>query len=173
MLVAGCGDDDEGEATNIGEEPATSSSSIPASTSSSAGGGCQVVGGVDEEGTPVAVTLDEWTIAPDKSQVGAGVVTFAADNVGEEPHEIVVVKAESPDALPVDEETGAMDEEALAPEALIGEIEAFPAGEMCTGSFDLPAATYVLVWDIVESEPDGNVESHLDKGMATAFIVSA
>lgn len=116
------------------------------------------------------MALDEWSVAPDTSSAAATSVTFVADNVGEKPHELVVVRGDDVDALPVDEQ-GALDEEALDKEALVGEIEPFPAGEDCPGTFEMPAGRYVLLCTIVEEE-DGQVESHLALGMHTSFEVT-
>ena len=128
---------------------------------------CEPVG--DGGGSAVAVALDEWSVVPEPTSVAAGSVTFAADNVGEEPHELVVVKAASADELTVVD--GKVDEEALPEGAFIGEIEAFPAGETCEGTFELTAGDYVLFCNIFE-EHDGERHSHFEQGMHTEFTVS-
>jgi hypothetical protein len=114
--------------------------------------------------------LDEWVIETGDPNAPAGAVGFAAENIGEEPHELVVLAGVEPDALPLDDD-GALDEDALPSGALIGEIEPFPAGEPCDGVFDLDPGEYTLICNITEEEPDGTIESHLEEGMLTTFTV--
>ena len=121
-------------------------------------------------GTDVVVTLSEWEVAPNVAQVGAGVVSFIAENTGQEEHELVIVKADSATALPKDA-TGAMDEAKLPEGALIGEIEPFAAGQLCKGNFALQAGSYVLLCNITETEADGTKESHVAEGMHTSLTV--
>jgi uncharacterized cupredoxin-like copper-binding protein len=120
-------------------------------------------------GTEVAVTLAEWSVTPSPASAPGGTVTFKAGNAGKENHELVVVKAGSPDALPLKD--GQVDEDALPPGAFVGEVEAFPPGETCPGTFDLTPGSYVLFCNIVEKEPDGTLESHYQQGMRSAFTV--
>jgi hypothetical protein len=130
----------------------------------------------DDDGSDVRV-IDEGGSASGSGSAsietsgdaGAGNVAFAIDNAGEEPHEFVVVQGDSIEDLPTDDD-GALDEGALDSGALIGEVEPFPGGESCEGTFELEAGDYVLLCNIVEEE-DGEVESHLAEGMATTFSV--
>jgi hypothetical protein len=176
FLAAGCGGDDtEGTVTNLDESAATSTSGKGgATTSSVAGSGspaaCEVQGGVSAKGTDVIVSLDEWKITPNVTHVGAGIASFIAENTGQEEHELVIVKADSADALPKDA-TGAMDEAKLPEGALVGEIEPFAAGQLCKGNFALQAGSYVLLCNITETEADGNKESHFAEGMHTPLTV--
>ena len=135
--------------------------------SAAEGAACEPVG--DGGGTEVVVTLDEFSVAAEPASVAAGAVTFDVRNDGEEPHELVVVRAASTSELTVVE--GRVDEDALPAGAFIGEVEAFAAGETCEGTFDLAAGTYVLFCNIAETE-DGHLESHFEEGMATTFEVT-
>jgi hypothetical protein len=63
-----------------------------------------------------------------------------------------------------------VDEEALGGGDFIGEVEAFPSGESCEGTFELEPADYVLFCNIVEEE-EGEIENHFQLGMATEFTV--
>ena len=103
--------------------------------------------------------------------MSAGEVTFNASNEGAEPHELVIVRADSADSLPVDE-NGKVDEDALPAGAFIGEIEEFAAGGSESATFDLTAGTYILFCNIVEEESDGTFESHFQEGMVTTFTVN-
>ena len=175
LLVAGCGDDDGGgSATNVGDSNATTSSSASGSATTAQGAAtdeCNIEGGVT---TPpeqqVVLTLNEWTIKP-SLEPKAGTIAFVAENAGKEPHEVAIVKGKSAEALPTTAE-GAMDEDKLPEGALIGEIEPFASGELCKGVFTLAAGDYVLLCNIVETEPTGEVESHFKEGMHTPFTVS-
>jgi hypothetical protein len=149
-LGPGCGDDG-GEKSAKGTEEVTC-------TPVGAGGG-----------TEVAVTLSEWSVAPAPASAPAGTVTFRADNAGKENHELVVVKGDNPDGLPVKD--GQVDEDSLPQGSFIGEIEPFPAGDSCPGTFQLGAGSYVLFCNVAEKEPDGSLESHYQEGMRSAFTV--
>lgn len=186
--VAACSDDDDGadvrssgdgsgsgSASGSGSGSGSGSASAPASGSGSASGSaaateCTAVDGTDgvaEADTVVAATLDEFSIALDPESVVSGAIGFSAANEGEEPHEIVIAVGSPDDITVVD---GAPDEAALGDD-LIGEIEAFAAGQTCEGTFELAAGDYVLFCALVEEEEDGTVESHYEEGMVTTFTV--
>jgi hypothetical protein len=130
---------------------------------------CEIVGGTDTESTTaVAVTLDEWTIAVDTATVPAGPVRFEATNEGDEDHELVLVKGTTPDQLTITAD--GLDEEALPEGAeVLGEIEGFPGGDECAGTFELTAGSYALVCNIVE---ESEHEAHAEEGMVTSFTVT-
>lgn len=127
---------------------------------------CEPVG--DGGGTAVRVALDEWRIDATPASIPAGKVTFDVHNNGEEPHELVVVRGVAAADLKVVD--GKVDEDALPAGAFIGEVEAFPAGEECKGTFALAAGTYTLFCNIVEQH-EGRPESHVEEGMVTSFEV--
>lgn len=177
-LAAGCGGDDtEGTATNLNESGGTSTSGAGGVTTSSVAGAgseaaCEIEGGVATQGTDVLVKLSEWKIEPGVAGVAPGIISFVAENSGQDPHELVVVKADSAAALPKDAD-GALDETKLPEGALIGEIEPMEPGQLCRGNFALQAGAYMLVCNIVEKEADGVTESHLAEGMVTNFTVGS
>ena len=152
--------------------PASGSGSGPAggeehASGSAAAAECRPVGEDLEADVELAVTLDEWDVVPDSGSVSAGTVAFVAANEGEEPHELVIVKG-TPDDLTI--EDGQVQEDALPEGALIGEIEAFPAGDTCSGTFELEPGDYVLFCNIV-MEHDGEQESHVELGMVNTLTV--
>jgi hypothetical protein len=171
LAVAGCGDDkkkDESSSENLTKESATTTSTA---ASGAAGEECKTE---DTVNTPAAsevvVTLNEWTVKP-SAQPKGGALSFKAENAGKENHELVIVKGETAEALPKDAD-GGMDEDKLPAGGLIGEIEPFASGKVCSGVFNVPAGKYVLLCNIVETEPKGEKESHFKEGMHTTFVVS-
>lgn len=161
-LAAGCGDDDDGAGVRDlgGEEAESGSASAPTE--------CRPVGDASTADSTVEVLLGEWYVTPEASEAAGPDVHFAAVNEGEEPHEIVVVRTElEPDALPTDD-TGRVDEEQLPEGALIGEIEGFPAGLTCDGTFEMEPGDYVLFCNLVTGDDD----VHYELGMTTGFTVS-
>lgn len=174
MVAAACGNDDGAGVRNIGGSGSGSgSASGSASASGSSSGShvasgtaeCHDVGDASSAETEVHVNLDEWSVVPEVESIEAGTIHFEAINIGEEEHELVIVKADSADDLPLDDDESA-DEEQLPGGAFIGEIEAFPAGEECNGTFDLAPGSYVLFCNLVDGD-----ENHFQLGMRTEFEV--
>lgn len=130
IAIAGCG---------------TASSSTSPSSPSPAGGS-------------IAVTLNEWSVAPASSSASAGTVTFAVTNGGTQVHEFVVDKTDTAaDALPVVDNK--IDESTLTP---VDEIEDIAVGASPTLTVDLAAGHYVLLC---------NIEAHYEQGMYADFDV--
>jgi len=123
--------------------------------------------------TSVSVGLQEFSIAPSVASVPAGTVKFVAKNTGpDDVHEMVVLRTDlDPAALPVDKD-GKADEEADGITS-IGETGDVAVGETKEASFDLAPGKYVLICNIVQTEPDGSIEAHYKVGMRTAFTVTA
>lgn len=121
--------------------------------------------------TTVTVTLQEFAVLPDVATVPAGNVTFVAKNTGpDDVHEMVVVKTDlAADALPVDKDGKALEE---APGmTTIGEVEGVAVGGTKQVSLDLTPGKYVLICNVLQTEPDGSLESHYKVGMRSAFEV--
>jgi uncharacterized cupredoxin-like copper-binding protein len=148
----------------------------------------EVIGGVDEEeespeyeaaapgalepkpadAAQVDVTLREWEVAPKQSSVKAGKVYFLVANVGpEDPHEFVVIKSDkAPGSLPFKDNRVPEDEVDM-----VDEIEPFSPNSSASLVVNLEKGKYVLICNITEQEPDGDIESHYKMGMRTAFTV--
>lgn len=186
--TAACGEDDGAEVRELdGSDGSSGSGSASASASASGSGSasaseaasgsgvaevaCVPVGDPATADTTVPVELDEWKITLGSTELPAGTIAFEATNLGEDAHEMLIVRAESLDDLPTDAD-GHIDESAIAEEDFVGEIEPFPSGESCTGVFDLEPGTYAVVCAIVEEEPDGTIEDHFMLGMAELVTVS-
>jgi hypothetical protein len=178
LLLAGCAADDgtgvrtvdSGAQTGSGTASGSGSGSTPASGSAAVA--CKPVGDAGAADTKVAVELSEWAVAPQPASVRAGTITFEAANVGADAHELVVVRADDPAALPKAAD-GTVDETKLPAGAFIGEVEPFPAKQRCQGTFALTAGRYALFCNILETEADGTKENHYANGMRAGFEVRA
>jgi hypothetical protein len=185
FALAACGGDDGGGVRDIGGASGSGTAS-GASGSGSGGSGsgsggsgsgsgsskeaepeCRPFGDMSSATSTVNVTFNEWAITLDTNTAPAGRVAFVARNEGKEPHELVVLHGPSTN-LPTDE-NGALDEDKLAGGTLVGEIEPFPAGETCDGTFELTPGEYTLVCNVVE-EKEGHV--HLKLGMLSTLTVT-
>ena len=123
--------------------------------------------------TSVSVGLQEFAIVPSVASAPAGKVTFVAKNTGpDDVHEMVVLRTDlDPAALPVDND-GKADEEGDGIMS-IGETGNVAVGATKDVAFDLAPGKYVLICNIVQTEPDGSKEAHYKVGMRTAFTVTA
>lgn len=126
--------------------------------------------GGDDDDARVEVTLSEWIVEPAPADSAAGEIEFVGDNVGAETHELVVIRADSADGLPTDDD-GAVVEDDLEAGALIGEIEDVLTKTSKSVTLELEAGNYVLLCNITEEETDGTIESHFEKGMHAEFTV--
>ena len=171
LLLSGCGSDD---GAGVRDGAASASASGAASGSGTASGqaaACKPVGDAAKSDATVAVELKEWTVLPARADAPAGSVTFEARNSGKEAHELVVVRADDPAALPLAAD-GTVDEEKLPEGAFVGEVEAFPAGQRCPGTFELAAGRYALFCNLLETAADGSRQNHYANGMRAGFEVS-
>ncbi len=127
----------------------------------------------EDDAASLDVLVSEWLVDPAESSVASGETTIVVDNQGGEEHELLVIRGTTAD-LPIDEETGGVDEEALeASGNLLGEVEGVASRTTEEGVFDLDAAgTYVLICNIVDEEEDGSIESHYAEGMVAEITVT-
>jgi len=170
LLLSGCGSDD-GAGVRDGAASASASGAASGSgTASAQAAACKPVGDAAKSDATVAVELKEWTVLPARADAAAGSVTFEARNSGKEAHELVVVRADDPAALPLAAD-GTVDEEKLPEGAFVGEVEAFPAGQRCPGTFELAAGRYALFCNLLETTADGSKENHYANGMRAGFEV--
>ena len=151
LLAAACGGDDE------------KTSSATATRTSGASGS-------PAAGAQVNVTLQEYSIVPDKTSAKAGKITFNVENKGPSMvHEFLVIKTDlDVDQLPTQPD-GALDEEGSGVE-LVDELPEFKVGETHKLEVDLKAGKYVLACNVGE-ETGGQEEIHFKNGMHTAFTV--
>ncbi len=129
------------------------------------------VGCSDDKGATVDVVLSEFIVqVGDAATVEAGEISFVVSNKGGDTHEFLVVKADSAEKLPVDE-NGAFDEKAFGEKKVIGEVEDIGSRTEKKLTLDLEAGDYLLLCNIVEKEESGEIESHFAEGMHTTFTV--
>jgi uncharacterized cupredoxin-like copper-binding protein len=124
-------------------------------------------------GNSVKVTLEEFTITPHPALVKAGPVTFDIDNVGSLTHEMVIVRAPNPAALPTvtkagERAVGAVNEEAIPEVEKIGETGDVPPRTHVTKTFTLTPGTYVLFCNI-DNHNGATVLNHFQHGMNTTL----
>ena len=178
LLLAGCAADDGTGVRTVdsgapsGSGSASGSGSGSGTASGSAVAVCKPVGDASTADTKVTVELSEWAVAPEPASVQPGTIAFEAANVGVDAHELVVVRADDPAALPKAAD-GTVDESKLPAGAFVGEVEPFPAKRRCQGTFALTAGRYALFCNILETEADGTKENHYANGMRTGFEVRA
>lgn len=94
--------------------------------------------------------LSEFTIVAPTNTLHAGSVSFTANNVGGEVHELVIVRAASAAALPMKPD-GSVNEDKIAAADKIGEIQQIAARSSQTKTFQLTAGTYVAFCNIVDT----------------------
>ena len=162
-LLQACGDDDgastreAGSVVIIGPPPPGGGGSV-----SAIGTGCVTKGATTK--VPIANVqfgLDEFSITP-PDEISAGVNRVVVKNFGEEPHEIIITQAASPDDLPLID--GAVDLEALPDK--VYRVQEFAGNTICEGTFDLPAGDYVVF-----SNLEGSEGSDFERGMIATFTV--
>ncbi|MEO8510489.1 MAG: sulfocyanin-like copper-binding protein [Chloroflexota bacterium] len=127
--------------------------STPAASPSSDGGG----------GTAVDVTLSEFKVEFNTTDIPAGDVTFNVTNDGTIVHEFVVFRTDvAEDALPEQSDEPEVNEDDPSLTSM-GEVEDVEVGSTKSFSANLEAGDYVGIC---------NVEGHYDSGMHIHFTVS-
>ena len=128
-------------------------------------------GGDAGEGGDLDVTLTEWEVNADPETLPEGAIVITVRNNGGEDHELVIIRTNTPvDELPTKED-GSVDEDG-AGLSDIKEIEDIGAGDRTGRTYALDPGSYALICNLV-SEVDGEDVSHYEKGMRTAFTVTA
>jgi uncharacterized cupredoxin-like copper-binding protein len=154
LVLVACGDNSTSEAQSGGS---SASGSTPT---------------VAPAGTTVAVTLEEFAVSATPSSAPAGNVTFDVSNTGpDDVHEFVVIRTDlSLIDLPTDEDGAVV--EGQGDLEVIDEVEDLEVGASQELTVELTAGSYVLVCNIVQTEPDGTIEAHYAEGMRTSFTVA-
>lgn len=165
MAVVGCGGDGPRQPEPASPPPAQSQTPVEAD-SGTAEAACAPVGEELEAVATetIAIKLSDYAFTPGMLEVGSGVVTFAAENIGGENHELAFLPGGG--EVPLNDE-GAPDEDTLAAAGAF-ELEAFGSGQTCNATYDLDPGTYTLF--CIVTSADG--ETHYDKGMRGQLVVS-
>ena len=104
------------------------------------------------------VTLEEWSVTPNKKKVKRGKVTFTVANRGSIKHNFVFVRTNKPPGkLPL-KKSGLQAKEKVR----VGKLKPFKAGKTRKLTVRLAKGNYVLLC---------NLPSHYEAGMFTAFKV--
>jgi uncharacterized cupredoxin-like copper-binding protein len=112
-------------------------------------------------GTPVDVTLKDFSITPEDQTIAAGDVLLRVTNDAPVTHEFVVVRTDLPaDALPIAPDGLSVNEEWLAP---MGELDEVPASTSGQLPLNLPPGRYVFFC---------NLEGHYLGGMHAVLEVT-
>jgi len=152
LFAAACGGDDEKTSTAPGTRATSGASGSPGAAALN------------------NVTVQEFSINPEKKSAKAGKITFNVENKGpSQAHEFLVFKTDlGVDELPTQSD-GSLDEEDPALE-MIDEITQFNPGQKKSLTVELEPGKYILACNVGE-ETGGQVESHFKQGMRTAFTV--
>ncbi len=112
--------------------------------------------------TRMTVTLLEYQIISELTDVPAGEVTFDVVNTGEEVHELVLIKSDlDVTALPPSNVKDEVDEAAVG--EFVGAFEDVPTGGMTSGPLTLSPGRYVLLC---------NLTGHYNGGMVSTLQVN-
>lgn len=114
-------------------------------------------GGASAQAGAIDTSLTEWAIEAGSAEAEAGSVEFNAINDGKVPHELEVVKSDTPAGdLPVKDGVAELDGEE------IGEVEDIAPGASKPLTVDLDKGHYILIC---------NLPSHYEQGMYADFEV--
>jgi uncharacterized cupredoxin-like copper-binding protein len=127
--------------------------------------------GSSDSGPDMEVTLGEWRMELDPTDVEAGKVEVEVKNDGGTTHEFVIVRAPNVEGIPLQSD-GSVDEDKVAEVDAMGEIEDIAPGKTVSKTFDLPSGSYVAFCNVVQEDTTPNVV-HYAKGMHAAFTVGS
>ena len=117
----------------------------------------------------VNVTLREFSVTPDRSEVPNGTVNFHVTNAGTVNHEFLVIRTDlSAAALPTAAD-GSYAENGTGT-SLLEEVEEIAPGQSRDVSIDLTDGNYVLICNMVHVV-NGVPDSHYARGMRASFRV--
>jgi hypothetical protein len=129
---------------------------------------CHATGDVDVvAGAPVEkVVLADRRVVVQRRPLAPGTITLQVRNRGTKPHELVVVRGSTAEKLQL--VNGTLDEDHLpAGASIVGRIEPLASDATCTVAFELPAADYVLLCNLVDGK-----EHHAGEGQVADLTVA-
>lgn len=151
--LAGCGDDGDSNSGVAADSATEEAKCSPVGTELEA-----------KAARTVSIELKEYSFSPSTVQVGAGVVTFAAKNMGKENHELAFLPGGGEVPLTAG---GDPDEDALGTAGAF-ELETFGPGQNCNATYDIKPGTYALF--CIVTSTDG--KTHYEKGMRGQLVVA-
>ena len=108
--------------------------------------------------THLPVKLDDYKLWHDVTSVPADEVMFDLTNVGDEVHELIVIKSDMDTAaLPPSAARGEVDEAAIG--EFIGAVEDVQTGTMKTGTMTLSPGRYILLCNLTDHYARGMVST--------------
>jgi hypothetical protein len=113
------------------------------------------------------IELREWNITMSEETIEAGEVDVYVKNYGDEEHELVFMRLNTDMAtgrLPVGRH-GGIDEDNMTFAELVGEIEELSPRKRAKETFFLKPGRYAVICNMIEEEPDGEIEAHYSMGM--------
>ncbi len=131
---------------------------------------CTPVGDITKATAKVEVDASEFKYIVDSESTKGGLVGFTVKNTGNQDHEVVIARAKDTETLPKNPD-GTVNEDGIPTEDFIGEVEKFPAGESCTGVFDLKPGNYVL-FCAIDGTRDKGEQNHFVRGMRSNLKVT-
>ena len=136
------------DSAGVGSEPVPADSGdAPEPDPDTSAGGTEPAPGTGAAAETVEVELDEWVVeAP--AEYEAGPVTFEVANAGTFTHELVVVRGDGYEALPL-AANGSVIEDDLAEGDLLGRTPRIATGDSETLTVELEPGGYVLLCNIV------------------------
>ncbi len=159
LLLAGCG------SNKVAAPPPSSSTSVTSSVA-------------DASATDRTFMLNEFTIKLGSQSLPSGKVFLTANNVGNEEHELVLVRASSVTDLPTKAD-GSVNEDKIAESDKVGEIAHVMSHQTKSSNFQLDPGTYVAFCNLIDqmgtgSMMNGNMGSghvHFARGMYQLIVV--
>jgi len=120
-----------------------------------------------ERRSNVEITLREWEVVVEPSEVRPGKVVFEVTNSGGRQHQFLVVKSDLPPGqLPISDVL--VEEEKLN---IAGTIASVRPGETAVLELELFPGKYVLICNLVERAANAPADPHYLNGMASSFLV--
>lgn len=120
----------------------------------------------------INVEVFEWGLNLDKSTVKSGTLNLTVKNLGDETHELVIIKLKDgygAEDLPVNQH-GAIDEDNMNFGTIIGEVEDITEHKKISKTFNLEPGNYAVLCNLTEEEED-KIETHYSMGMRAGLKV--
>jgi hypothetical protein len=125
-------------------------------------------GGGGKSTAEVAVTLKEWGVGAQPSEVKPGKVEFTVTNSGTFLHQFLVVKSDLPPGQLPTLADNRVDETKLN---ISGSLDTLQPGSSYKLELELFSGKYVLICNLVNQNATGPSDPHYLNGMSAGFLV--